>query len=141
MFVELGLRDGTTEFGGDGPAVSRAVMWFLRWCRRSRMNAVSSKSSRPAIAWVSAVVRPPLNRLSMSRSSVTSIMDRIAAVSRSVLAIPLHLRAWQLKTRVTSVTGSAWGPASCAIRSEQVFGLGVVSDHVAVVVEVDKVVR
>ena len=35
------------------------------------------------MVWVSAVVWPPVKRLSMSRSSVTSIIERMAAVSSS----------------------------------------------------------
>ena len=40
-------------------------------------------TSGTVMAWVSAVVRPLVNRLSTSRSSVTSIIERIAAVRRS----------------------------------------------------------
>src|SRR5690606_896634 len=46
-------------------------------------NAISSKSSSPCIVAVRAVVRPPPNRLSMSFSSFTSIMLRMAWLSRS----------------------------------------------------------
>src|SRR5690606_5086938 len=46
-------------------------------------NAISSKSSSPCMVVVSAVVRPPPNRLSMSFSSFTSIMLRMAWLSRS----------------------------------------------------------
>ena len=50
------------------------------------MKANSSKSSRPAKVCVRAVVLPPVKRLSMSRSSVTSTSDRIASVRRSEYA-------------------------------------------------------
>src|SRR5690606_25342548 len=50
---------------------------------RTTMKAISSKSSSPATSPISAVVGPALNRLSMSRPSFSSIIERTASLSRS----------------------------------------------------------
>ena len=83
VFVELGLRYLAAEFGGVRPAVEDVGLAVPLPGSTTAMKAISSKSSRPAIVCVSAVVAPPVKRLSMSRSSVTWTIEWIAAVSSS----------------------------------------------------------
>ncbi|MNW00934.1 hypothetical protein D3C71_1964950 [compost metagenome] len=70
---------------------------------------MSSKSSSPDMVPVSAVVLPPVNRLSRSFSSFTSIIERMAWFNRSEYACILRpsavvlLNGWQ-----ASAIGSAW---------------------------------
>src|SRR5690554_3472470 len=53
-------------------------VFMVKPASRMTTKVISSKSFSPSMVSTSAVVSPPLNRLSMSLSSFTSIIERMA---------------------------------------------------------------
>src|SRR5690606_38312545 len=72
----LGQHAAKLRLLGVGEQGAHPASWITR-------KVMSSKSSRPEMVLVRAVVLPPVNRLSRSFSSFTSIIERMALPSRS----------------------------------------------------------
>ncbi len=73
-----------TSYAHRRPPSEDVADLLAAWCpvlassARMTINVISSKSSRPSMVSTNAVVSPPLNRLSISFSSFTSIIERMA---------------------------------------------------------------